>query len=384
MFDVKILAENIRKYRLEAGLRQFELADRLGVSPQAVSKWEQANAVPDVGNLCTLSDLYGVTLDKLVLRKYVEKIFMIAVDGGGTKTEFVLFSNEGNIKNRLVLDGCNPNVVGIEKTYKILKTGIDNLRSDDVDVLGIYCGIAGAFSGNNKMLIDNFLHKTYPNVITECSSDIRNVAASVIEEEKCITVICGTGSNVSIINGKDIKRIGGWGYLFDGKGSGFDIGRDAISAVLAYEDGIGDKTMLTSLITQRLGGSVWDNINYIYSQDKGFVASFTKEVFKAYREGDRTAIDIIESNITALADKINFAVKNYDCGNKLIISGGLINQKDILMEIFEKKLEGNLKMIFPTLPQIFGASKLCIRKCKVDSNNFTENFTRDYAQYMEE
>lgn len=62
------LGENLQKLRREAGLSQEEVAGRLFVSRQSVSKWENGQAEPGVENLKALADLYGVTLDQLAGR----------------------------------------------------------------------------------------------------------------------------------------------------------------------------------------------------------------------------------------------------------------------------------------------------------------------------
>ena len=54
--------------RREQGWSQEELAIRLGVSRQAVSKWERAEASPDTDNLIALARLYGISLDQLLLQ----------------------------------------------------------------------------------------------------------------------------------------------------------------------------------------------------------------------------------------------------------------------------------------------------------------------------
>lgn len=56
----------LAEYRKKFGLSQEELADRLGVSRQAVSKWERCESSPDTDNLIALSKLYGITLDELL------------------------------------------------------------------------------------------------------------------------------------------------------------------------------------------------------------------------------------------------------------------------------------------------------------------------------
>lgn len=60
------LAEKILHLRTQQGLSQLELAERLGVSRQSVSKWETGQSVPDLDKLIKLADLFGITVDELV------------------------------------------------------------------------------------------------------------------------------------------------------------------------------------------------------------------------------------------------------------------------------------------------------------------------------
>lgn len=61
-----MLSEKIRDLRKKAGLSQEELAEKLDVSRQAVSKWELGAAVPTADKLLEISDLFGVSLDHLM------------------------------------------------------------------------------------------------------------------------------------------------------------------------------------------------------------------------------------------------------------------------------------------------------------------------------
>ena len=56
----------LQKLRKERGWSQEELASRIAVSRQAVSKWELGTAVPDTDNIVQLSKLFGVTTDYLI------------------------------------------------------------------------------------------------------------------------------------------------------------------------------------------------------------------------------------------------------------------------------------------------------------------------------
>lgn len=63
-----ILAQNIYKYRKESRLTQDELAQRPGVTFQAISKWENARSAPDISFLPTLADIFGCSIDALFSR----------------------------------------------------------------------------------------------------------------------------------------------------------------------------------------------------------------------------------------------------------------------------------------------------------------------------
>ncbi|WP_418911811.1 helix-turn-helix domain-containing protein [Adlercreutzia sp.] len=60
------IAERLAARRKLAGLSQEALAEKLGVSRQAVSKWERSESSPDTDNLIALAKLYGVSLDELL------------------------------------------------------------------------------------------------------------------------------------------------------------------------------------------------------------------------------------------------------------------------------------------------------------------------------
>lgn len=60
-----VLAANILKYRKKSGLSQEELANKLGVTFQAVSKWELAKSAPDISFLPTMADVFECSIDDL-------------------------------------------------------------------------------------------------------------------------------------------------------------------------------------------------------------------------------------------------------------------------------------------------------------------------------
>ena len=80
------IANRLQKLRKEKGYSQEQLADELGISRQAVSKWERAEASPDTDNLICLAKLYGISLDELLNSdETVEEIRQNTIDSNESK-----------------------------------------------------------------------------------------------------------------------------------------------------------------------------------------------------------------------------------------------------------------------------------------------------------
>lgn len=87
------MADRIQHLRKSRGMSQEELADKMGVSRQAVSKWESEQSSPDIEKLIMLSDYFNVTTDYLL--KGTEPLAAAAVE----KTDARIFSAIGTALN---------------------------------------------------------------------------------------------------------------------------------------------------------------------------------------------------------------------------------------------------------------------------------------------
>ncbi len=58
--------DKLRQYRVNEGLSQEQLAEKIGVSRQAITKWETKKGLPDIENMIILSELFKLTLDELI------------------------------------------------------------------------------------------------------------------------------------------------------------------------------------------------------------------------------------------------------------------------------------------------------------------------------
>ena len=62
-------AENLKMLRKQAGMSQEQLAEKLGVSRQAVTKWETGAGIPDIENIMAISTLFDISIDDLLSNK---------------------------------------------------------------------------------------------------------------------------------------------------------------------------------------------------------------------------------------------------------------------------------------------------------------------------
>ncbi len=150
------IADRLIKLRKQYGYSQEELADKLGLSRQAVSKWERAEASPDTDNLICLAKLYGISLDELlstdedidtIVKEQVKK-------EEDTKEEKVhIIDDEGN--EVIVKDKC---VECRDKDGNLVKCKDFHNKDKFLGVLGIVEGSLMIASLITYILLGSLLH----------------------------------------------------------------------------------------------------------------------------------------------------------------------------------------------------------------------------------
>ena len=375
MLDVKIIGERIRELRQSAGLTQGELAGILSVSFQAVSNWERGIAPPDIENMVRIAEHFGTTVDDL-LHKKRERLYL-GIDGGGTKTEFAVVSEDGYVLKRVLKSGSNPNDIGYRKMAEMILDTIGELLIEFPSIKAVFCGISGISGGNNSTRLVSDVKKRFPKLTCDARTDAYNLFA--MDDSADMVVISGTGSVVFVKSDDGLTRLGGWGYLLDSAGSAYDIGRDAIAATLSEEDRGEAPSLLSAKVKEKLGTkSAWDSINAIYEGGKAYIAEFSSAVFAAYDEGDEKAIAIVDKSAKALGELLNLGVSR--CGAKkcALARGGILeHHAEIMLEHIKKYSDVVLNVI--GLPPIYGAARLARAMDGDIPGEFYESFVKSYG-----
>lgn len=78
-------SEQLKSLRSAKNISQEVLAQELFISRQAISKWENGEATPDLDNLVKLAEIFQVSLDQLILGKEPEKIIERVIEKDGNR-----------------------------------------------------------------------------------------------------------------------------------------------------------------------------------------------------------------------------------------------------------------------------------------------------------
>ncbi len=301
---------------------------------------------------------------------YDNRKYLLGIDGGGTKTEFLLTDSNGKEIRRLILGASNPVSTGVDKTYNVLNDGIKEIcEGFNPSEISVYAGIAGAKSSDNQHLINTFLSK-FGFAACDCASDVDLALEVALKGENGVAVIIGTGIVAFARSGEKLHRSGGRGYMIDKGGSGFHFGSDALNSAFEFVDGRGGSETILKLVEKRIGKSLEASVTEIYGGGASFVASFAPVVFEAFGLGDSVASEIIDRNAYEAAKIINGACKFLKNNkNKIVVCGGLCKQKEILYPLLMKYIEGDFLLKFLDEPMVNGAISLAGRKTYVKNRN---------------
>ncbi len=283
--------------------------------------------------------------------------YLIGIDGGGSKTAFMLTNRSKEIISELTLGRSNPNDIGIENTAALLLQGIYSLCSQagikQDNVAAIYAGIAGVTANDFISRISKAISSELPDSVIGVNHDGLNILYAAFPDRDGVAVICGTGTSCFTKKNDIMHRIGGYG-LFDLAGGGFEIGRAAISHALRSIDGRDNNSVLSELVKQKAGFDLIKGLGTLIASGKSNIASYAPLVYKAYLQSDGYARNILEIHTAYLAELINTASRYYNDKYEVSLAGS-IGKDPVTMEILLPKLNQNARVSPLDCEPIIGA-----------------------------
>ena len=280
---------------------------------------------------------------------------IIGIDGGGTKTEGVLVDLKGNVRKYFITSGSNPNSQGISQAVEAILETINYLKGTDT-LEGICLSIAGAAM---ESIQKNIIALITPHIDSTTKilmgSDALGCMSSGIQNADGVVIIAGTGSAAFARKKGEYFRVGGWGHLIDDAGSGYDMGRLALRAVLRAWDGREKATSLTQLFIEKMGGTPpWENLGEIYEGGKAFVATFAPLVLQA--KEDEVAKTIVQRSIEDLGKMVVAASSHLEKKEiiPVVLTGSLWKSETIYQGV-KQFLGEKYQLIMPEVSPVYGA-----------------------------
>ena len=240
--------------------------------------------------------------------------YKIGVDGGGTKTECILVDATGTILARQLAPASNPNVVGPEQARLVVtdalcglvaQSKIENLKSK-ISTTRLYMAGAASFWAEFAASIEDFGS-------VACGPDSLPVLELATDGRPGLVIHSGTGSFVAardLVGG--IHYAGGLGWRFGDPGSGYDLGRRAVSRALLELQGWAPPSRLgptvrdhTQLGADADAGTI---TRYFYSDPapNQKIAGLAPAILRLATEGDHTAHALI---VDSVGDLIELAAR---------------------------------------------------------------------------
>ena len=285
---------------------------------------------------------------------------LIAVDGGGSKTRFLSFDTQGTVHKHAVLRPSNPNGIGIDACVKLLIEGIRQVVYEPSAPALVCLGVAGTFFARCDDEIEKELKIAFPHNTFECRSDVYNLMRACDQSGDLMAAICGTGCSVFVQTDGQLHLFGGWGSLISPKGSGLDIVRDAVRAVLEDLTRMGPRTSLTQKLCPQLGSDETEIVRTVYQMPASALASLSPFVFEALSEEDAVAQKIVSDNIAELCRFCRAAHQAYPGVSKLFLSGGVATHQKEFEDLVRAEMGDSFEIETLKTSQLTGACLRCL------------------------
>lgn len=306
--------------------------------------------------------------------------YFLGIDGGGTKTKFLLADGTGKIAAQYKGPTCHYLQCGTEGVTRVLADGLDGccalarISRRDITYIFAACAAYGDSESGDALILPA-IRSAFGDIPFAAGNDSENALAGALAGMPGINVIAGTGS---IGFGKNEEgrtaRCGGWHHaLGSDEGSGYWIACRLIAEYFRQSDGRDEKTALYDVISGRLGvadaAGVISKVVEQWHLDRTRVASLAPAAAELYDMGDPHAAEIFGCAAKELSDIVLALARTLGLGpgSKASCTGGVFNMGERILAPMRERLSAHgLVLVPPLLQPDRGSVILAMQKSGVE------------------
>lgn len=232
----------------------------------------------------------------------------IGVDAGGTNSRCLVTDAHGAVRAHVTGPGANLHQYGIDNTARsvagLVHEALARAGGHQREVHAAVC-VAGLDTDASRERLDTALRAIDSSIRWQSANDALAAWYGAFGTERAgVIAIAGTGSAAYARNGEWEARAGGWGAMLGDEGSGYDLGRRGLIAVLRAHDRIGPATSLRGAVLGRLGldrpEAIIDHLHFHMAPAD--VAALAPVVLGCAAEGDPVAEELVDAAAASLIE----------------------------------------------------------------------------------
>jgi len=302
--------------------------------------------------------------------------YVLAIDGGGTKTNVVCADAAGNIIGTGLSGPTNLTSTNVGAAsfnlHEAVRQASEHVSKEE-SITHAVMGLAGMDTPEDYALSFGTLKKVLDQFGVQHFTLVNDVVIALengSDALQAVVLIAGTGSNCYGKNTVgETTLAGGMDYLLADQGSGYAIGRQVLREAVKSFDGRSPKSVLEQLVCQHFGiASILDLKAKVYNPvlPKHEIAQLSRLCTQAFAQQDTVAQWIIEKtirdleqHITAVVARLGMQAEAFDC----VLAGSIVELPEIkepLVVQLQAKFT-NIRVIFPEEPPVHGALKMALR-----------------------
>ena len=265
---------------------------------------------------------------------------ILGVEGGGTKTSWVLVEQEADslrVIHQGKLPPSNFRLVSPEQLRAIFQQ-----MPAEAARVGMFLAGCGTEDDRNKLA--KLCRDVWPNARIVVGSDRDSGLAAALGRGDGIAVNAGTGASVTGRRGDRIEKAGGWGHILGDAGGGYSLALQALRFILREYDLHRGEAQFTATILRALSLNSRDElVRWAQIADKNEVASLAPVVLECAMKGDESVMRIVEEGAGVLSEyTAAVATRLGLLAPKVILLGGLFQRDGVYVHAFKRKLKKSL------------------------------------------